>query len=344
MEGLPESLPMVVLSKTKLLKLLEDFVFLVLRKLHMRTINREEMLAKLGHVVVLKGGKSSEREISLISGQAVSESLRRLGVNLTEIDVGDDVVERLQEAKPDLVVNMLHGKGGEDGAMQGLLEIMEIPYTGSGVLASALAMDKARTKQIWAELGLSTADFQLLSEDSDWQAIIANLGKVVVKPVNGGSSLGIAIVDDAKALRQQFRDAQQIDQQVMAERYIAGKEFSTPVLDGEILPTIQMETSREFFDFEAKYVDTGTQVICPPEIEEGELQELEMLVGCAYESLGCSGLARVDVLQDENGDFFLLELNTIPGMTTHSFVPMSAKTIGIDFDELVLRILDCELN
>lgn len=310
----------------------------------MRTINREEILAKLGHVVVLKGGLSSEREVSLVSGNAVSESLRRMGVNLTEIDVDAEVVTRLQEARPDLVVNMLHGKGGEDGSMQGLLEIMRIPYTGSGVLASALAMDKVKTKQVWSQLGLSTAEFYLLNDDSDWQSIINSLGKVVVKPVNDGSSLGVAIVDDAKSLRKQYRDAQQFDLQVMAEQYIAGREFSTPVLNGELFPTIQMETAREFFDYEAKYVDEDTQIICPPEIAKEELEELEMLVGCAYESLGCSGVARVDVMQDESGKFFLLELNTIPGMTTHSFVPMSAKQIGIDFDELVLRILDCELN
>jgi len=310
----------------------------------MRTINREEILAKLGHVVVLKGGLSSERDVSLISGQAVSESLRRMGVNLTEIDVDADVVMRLQEAKPDLVVNMLHGKGGEDGSMQGLLEIMGIPYTGSGVLASALAMDKVKTKQVWSQLGLSTAEFYLLNDDSDWQSIIDSLGKVVVKPVNDGSSLGVAIVDDAKSLRKQYRDAQQFDMQVMAEQYIAGREFSTPVLNGELFPTIQMETAREFFDYEAKYVDEDTLIICPPEISKEELEELEMLVGCAYESLGCSGVARVDVMQDESGKFFLLELNTIPGMTTHSFVPMSAKQIDIDFDELVLRILDCELS
>ncbi len=301
-------------------------------------------MAKLGRVALLKGGKSSEREISLLSGQAVAESLRRMGVNLTEIDVDDEVVTRLLEIKPDLVVNMLHGKGGEDGAMQGLLEIMGLPYTGSGVLASALAMDKVKTKQVWSQLGLSTADFYLLNNESDWQSIISDLGKAVVKPVSGGSSLGISIVDDATALRQQYRDAQKIDQQVMAERYIAGREFSTPILDGEIFPTIQMETSRAFFDFEAKYIAEDTHVICPPEVSTEELEELEMLVGCAYESLGCSGLARIDVLQDENGKFFLLELNTIPGMTTHSFVPMSAQRAEIDFDELVLRILECELN
>lgn len=310
----------------------------------MRTINREEILAKLGHVVVLKGGLSSEREVSLVSGNAVSESLRRMGVNLTEIDVDAEVVTRLQEAKPDLVVNMLHGKGGEDGSMQGLLEIMRIPYTGSGVLASALAMDKVKTKQVWSQLGLNTAEFYLLNDDSDWQSIINSLGKVVVKPVNDGSSLGVAIVDDVNSLRKQYRDAKQFDLQVMAEQYIAGREFSTPVLNGELFPTIQMETAREFFDYEAKYVDEDTQIICPPEISKEELEELEMLVGCAYESLGCSGVARVDVMQDESGKFFLLELNTIPGMTTHSFVPMSAKQIGIDFDELVLRILDCELS
>lgn len=310
----------------------------------MRTINREEILAKLGHVVVLKGGLSSERDVSLVSGQAVSESLRRMGVNITEIDVDNDVVLRLQEAKPDLVVNMLHGKGGEDGCMQGLLEIMGIPYTGSGVLASALAMDKVKTKQVWSQLGLSTAEFYLLNDDSDWQSIINSLGKVVVKPVNDGSSLGVAIVDDAKSLRKQYRDAQQFDAQVMAEQYIAGREFSTPVINGELFPTIQMETAREFFDYEAKYVDEDTQIICPPEILKEELEELEMLVGCAYESLGCTGVARVDVMQDESGKFFLLELNTIPGMTTHSFVPMSAKQVDIDFDELVLRILDCELS
>ena len=301
-------------------------------------------MAKLGHVVVLKGGLSSERDVSLVSGHAVSESLRRMGVNLTEIDVDADVVIRLQEARPDLVVNMLHGKGGEDGSMQGLLEIMGIPYTGSGVLASALAMDKVKTKQVWSQLGLSTAEFYLLNDDSDWQSIINSLGKVVVKPVNDGSSLGVAIVDDANSLRKQYRDAQQFDMQVMAEQYIAGREFSTPVLNGELFPTIQMETAREFFDYEAKYVDEDTLIICPPEISKEELEGLEMLVGCAYESLGCSGVARVDVMQDESGKFFLLELNTIPGMTTHSFVPMSAKQIDIDFDELVLRILDCELS
>jgi len=308
----------------------------------MRTINKEGVLAKVGHVAVLKGGMSSEREISLISGAAVAASLQRLGVETTVIDVGDDVIARLQEVSPDLVVNMLHGKGGEDGTMQGLLEIMRLPYTGSGVLASALAMDKVKSKLVWSRLGLNTAEFEVLSGDSDWQAIIASLGRVVVKPISGGSSLGIAIVDKAEDLESQFLAAQHYDTCVMAERHIAGKEFSTGVLGAELLPTIQLETTRQFFDYEAKYVDENTRVICPPEVSSSELERLEQLVSSAYQALDCSGLARVDVMQDEEGEFYLLELNTIPGMTEHSFVPMAAQQIGIGFDELVLRILDCE--
>lgn len=310
----------------------------------MRTINREGILAKIGRVVVLKGGESSEREISLISGQAVYKSLQRLGVDVTAIDVGAGIIGDLQEARPDLVVNMLHGKGGEDGVIQGLLEVMRIPYTGSGVLASALAMDKVKSKQLWAESGLNTAAYCVLHDDSDWQAIIDEMTRVVIKPVNGGSSLGIAIVDDARSLQAEYKAAKKFDTDVMAERHIAGKEFSTGVIGDELLPTIELRTSRQFFDFEAKYVDEGTQIVCPSTLSATALQELEELVRKAYDCLGCRGLARVDVMQNEAGEFFLLELNTIPGMTEHSFVPTSASRIGIDFDELVLRILDCELG
>lgn len=287
---------------------------------------------------------SSEREISLISGKAVAESLQRLGVRVSVIDVGVDVIEQLQNLQPDLVVNMLHGKGGEDGIIQGALEIMQLPYTGSGVLASAIAMDKVKSKQIWSQLGLKTADFCVLDESSDWQAIINAMGKAVVKPINGGSSLGIAIVADATELQKQYHSARSYDTHVMAERYVEGREFSTGVLGDELFPTIQLETARQFFDFEAKYVDENTRIVCPPELEPERLQVLETLVRDAYDALDCSGLARVDVMQDKAGEFYLLELNTIPGMTEHSFVPMAAKSIGIDFDELVLRILECELS
>ena len=308
----------------------------------MKPINKEKILAKLGHVVVLKGGVSAEREISLISGSAVFNGLQRLGVNAAMIDVGNDIIDQLRESKPDLVVIMLHGKDGEDGVIQGMLEMMQLPYTGSGVLASAIAMDKVKSKLIWRRLGLNTADFEFINADSNWSQLIEKFGRVVVKPVSGGSSLGIAIVDNADDLQQKHSEALAFDSDVIAEKFIRGTEYSTGVLGNEIFPTVQLETPREFFDYEAKYEDENTQFICPPELSEDKLQVLELLIKGAYDSLGCAGLARIDVMQEGDGDFYLLELNTIPGMTEHSFVPMAAKQVGITFDELILRILDYE--
>ncbi|HAJ77073.1 MAG TPA: D-alanine--D-alanine ligase [Gammaproteobacteria bacterium] len=308
----------------------------------MRTINKEEILSNLGHVVVLKGGTSAEREISLISGSAVFNGLQRLGVESSVIDVGETIIGDLQDASPDQVFNMLHGQGGEDGVIQGMLDVMGISYTGSGVLASALAMDKVKSKLLWQQLGLRTADFLILDEETDWQSVIDRLERVVVKPVNGGSSLGISIVDNAEDLQQEYLSALEFDSQVMAEKCIKGKEFSTGVLEDQMFPTIQLETNREFFDFDAKYKDGNTRIICPPRLSEEKLSELEKLIRDAYESLGCTGLARVDLMQDEDGDFYLLEVNTVPGMTEHSFIPMAASQIGIDFDELLLHILAAE--
>tara|TARA_B100000959_G_scaffold108122_1_gene113896 strand:- start:11491 stop:12423 length:933 start_codon:yes stop_codon:yes gene_type:complete len=308
----------------------------------MRTINREEILTNLGHVVVLNGGTSAEREISLISGNAVFNGLQRLGVKSSVIDVGESIISDLLDASPDLVFNMLHGQGGEDGVIQGMLDVMGISYTGSGVLASALAMDKVKSKLLWQQLGLSTPDFLILDEETDWQGVIDRLERVVVKPVSGGSSLGISIVDNAKDLQTEYLSALEFDARVMAEKCIEGKEFSTGVLEDQMFPTIQLETSREFFDFDAKYKDDNTRIICPPELSEEKQSELDQLIRDAYESLDCTGLARVDLMQDEDGEFYLLELNTVPGMTEHSFVPMAANQIGIDFDELLLHILAAE--
>ncbi len=313
------------------------------RNSEMRTINRDEILEKLGHVCVLNGGLSAEREISLISGQAVFKGLQRLGVNSTLVDVGADIVHQLSAVKPDLVLNMLHGQGGEDGVIQGFLETLGLPYTGSGVLASALAMDKIQSKLIWRQHGLRTAGFIELTESTDWQSVIEQLKKVVVKPVNGGSSIGIAIVEDADSLKEQYQISRELDARVMAEQFIDGLEFSVPIIQDQIFPTVQLETRKQFFDYEAKYIDEDTKIICPPALEEKQQQEINELVLAAFQSLGCKGLARVDVMQDSEGNFYLLELNTIPGMTEHSFVPMSAKEAGIDFDELLLRILDVEL-
>lgn len=309
----------------------------------MRTINKEKIVTESGHVLVLKGGMSAEREISLLSGDAVFEGLQRLGVNSTLLDVTDELVVDLKRLNPDLVFIMLHGQGGEDGVTQGLLEAMRIPYTGSGVLASALAMDKIKSKLIWQQLGLQTADFLILDSDTDWQEVIADFGKVVVKPANGGSSLGIAIVNDAESLQRQYKATSKFDSVVMAEKCIVGNEYSVGILEDQILPTVELRTNRQFFDFDAKYVDEGTEIICPPELSEAKQLELNQLARAAFESLGCKGLARVDVMQDENEEFYLLELNTVPGMTAHSFIPVAAEKSGTDFDELLLNILDVEL-
>ncbi|MGI9251487.1 MAG: D-alanine--D-alanine ligase [Pseudohongiellaceae bacterium] len=310
----------------------------------MKPINREQLISAAGHVAVLKGGTSAEREISLQSGQAVFDSLKRQGVNATVIDTGADIVARLAEVQPDLVVNMLHGPGGEDGLIQGVLEMLGITYAGSGVLASALAMDKARSKLIWQRLNLPTPNFEVLDAKSDWQAIIKRHGAVVVKPVRGGSSIGIAIARDATALQQQFQQAQQYDSEVMAEQYIGDGEFTVGMLDEDLLPPIRLTTTREFYDYEAKYEDPGTRFICPADISQERLDALNTLALEAYRSLGCRGLARVDVMQDKDGGFYLLEVNTIPGLTSHSLVPAAAKQAGIDFDELTLRLLNGALG
>ena len=313
----------------------------------MKPINSErkqQIIAAVGRVAVLLGGGSSERVISLESGQAVLDSLLRQGVNASPVDTQHEVIPRLQELNPDFAVNMLHGKGGEDGVIQGVLQTLGIPCTGSGVLASALAMDKVRSKLLWRQLGLATAEFEMLTSDSDWRGVLEALGPVVVKPVQGGSSIGIAIVRDAAALERQYGLARRHDSRVMAERYIAGEEFTVGVLGERLLPVIRLQVGREFYDYEAKYEDAKTRFICPAPLPEARLNELNRLVRGAYRSLGCSGLARVDVMQDGDGGFHLLEVNTVPGMTSHSLVPAAAKEAGMDFDELVLRLLDEALH
>ena len=310
----------------------------------MKPINKKELLAKLGHVVVLKGGTSVEREVSLASGSAVFDGLKRLGVRASVIDVGQDVVAQIENAEPDLVFIALHGQGGEDGAIQGLLESMKLPYTGSKVLASALGMNKVKSKQVWEQMKLKTAKYELLSAQTNYEELIERLNKIVIKPVNGGSSLGISIVNNEKDLVKEYENALAFDSEIMAEQFIEGVEFSTGVIGDEILPTIQLETSRQFFDYEAKYNDKDTKIICPVNLTPTEFNDLENLVLNAYTGLGCKGLARVDVIRDKNGEFYLLELNTIPGMTEHSFIPMALKSTGVSFDELLLRVLDREFE
>jgi D-alanine-D-alanine ligase len=267
-----------------------------------------------------------------------------LGVRASVIDVGQDVVAQIENAEPDLVFIALHGQGGEDGAIQGLLESMKLPYTGSKVLASALGMNKVKSKQVWEQMKLKTAKYELLSAQTNYEELIERLNKIVIKPVNGGSSLGISIVNNEKDLVKEYENALAFDSEIMAEQFIEGVEFSTGVIGDEILPTIQLETSRQFFDYEAKYNDKDTKIICPVNLTPAEFNYLENLVLNAYTGLGCKGLARVDVIRDKNGEFYLLELNTIPGMTEHSFIPMALKSTGVSFDELLLRVLDREFE
>ena len=316
----------------------------MVKKILMKPINNEDLITKLGHIVVLKGGISSEREISLSSGSAVYSGLQRLGFHVSELDVSHDVIERLQELKPDFAFITLHGENGEDGVIQGLLETMEINYSGSNVLSSALAMNKVVTKQIWFELGLKTPEYEVLNDHSDWECVIKRLEKVVVKPVSGGSSLGISMTSNPNELEIYYNKALCYGSEVFAEQCIGGAEYSTGVIGDEVLPTLQLETSRKFFDYEAKYIDSDTKMICPPNLHADKLAELENLILNAYKGLRCKGLARVDVIQDVSGEFFLLELNTIPGMTNHSFVPSAMEATGINYDEMLLIILKNEIE
>ena len=316
----------------------------MVKKILMKPINKEDLITKLGHIVVLKGGISSEREISLSSGSAVYSGLQRLGFHVSELDVSHDVIERLQELKPDFAFITLHGENGEDGVIQGLLETMEINYSGSNVLSSALAMNKVVTKQIWFELGLKTPEYEVLNDHSDWECVIKRLEKVVVKPVSGGSSLGISMTSNPNELEIYYNKALCYGSEVFAEQCIGGAEYSTGVIGDEVLPTLQLETSRKFFDYEAKYIDSDTKMICPPNLHADKLAELEKLILNAYKGLRCKGLARVDVIQDVSGEFFLLELNTIPGMTNHSFVPSAMEATGINYDEMLLIILNNEIE
>ncbi|MDY0249022.1 MAG: D-alanine--D-alanine ligase [Pseudomonas sp.] len=293
-----------------------------------------------GRVAVLYGGRSAEREVSLKSGAAVLTALQDAGVDAFAIDVGDDVLARLCEQKIDRAFIVLHGRGGEDGTVQGLLECAGIPYTGSGVLASALAMDKLRTKQIWHSVGLPTPRHAALVTQEDCHLAAEQLGfPLIVKPASEGSSIGMAKVDDLEALLAAWQEARQFDSQVLVEQWISGPEFTIAMLDGEVLPPIRLGTSHAFYDYEAKYHSNDTQYQVPCGLAADKEAELRELTARACQTLGVTGWGRADVMQDAQGNFWLLEVNTVPGMTDHSLVPMAARAAGLDFTTLVLTIL-----
>lgn len=292
-----------------------------------------------GKVGVLMGGDSSEREISLKSGNAVLSSLITSGVDACGIDAGADLLEKLIENEVERVFIILHGRNGEDGKVQGVMESIGMPYTGSGVYSSRLAMDKIACKKVWQAKGLSTPEFEVLSETTDWDEVIGRLGIAFVKPVNEGSSIGIAKAKNSSELKLAYENASQYDSVVLAEKWINGPEFTVAILGDKTLPPIELRTENEFYDFEAKYEAEDTQYICPCDLDDVKESEIRSLSKQAYEVIECFGWARVDLMQDLSGKFWLLEINTIPGMTDHSLVPMAAKQAGLSYEQLVLEIL-----
>ncbi len=295
-----------------------------------------------GRVVVLFGGDSAEREVSLKSGTAVLASLTRSGVDAIGFDPAEQGgLAGLEALQPGCAFIALHGRGGEDGTLQGALELLSIPYTGSGVLASALGMDKQRTKLVWQALGLPTPESEMLGPGADWAAVAERLGlPLIVKPVHEGSTLGITIVESPEALEDAYRDAARFDARVMAERFVRGEEYTVALLGDTALPAIRVEVPSGFYDYEAKYLSDETQYHLPCGLAADEEARLAELCREAFVAIGGDGWGRVDVMRDAEGRFWLLEVNTVPGMTDHSLVPQAAAHAGIDFDALVRRILD----
>jgi D-alanine-D-alanine ligase len=299
----------------------------------------------LGKVGVLLGGRSGEREISLLSGNGVLEALLEKGVDAHAFDTGLRNPTELATAHFDRVFIALHGRFGEDGTIQGLLELLNLPYTGSGVLASALAIDKIATKRIWMSSGLATPQFELLSATSDWSAVVQNLGlPLIVKPAHEGSSLGLTKVQALEQLPHAYDLALNLDKKVMAESCIIGPELTCPLVGegeaAEALPVIQIIPPNANYDFHNKYFSNETQYLCPTELDEKLNQAVQRLALDAYRVLGCKTWGRADIMIDEQTrQPYLLEMNTSPGMTSHSLVPMAAKAAGVSYGDLVLWIL-----
>ena len=296
-------------------------------------------------IAVLLGGTSAEREVSLNSGTAVLNALRKQGYDAHPIDPKTFPVATLKEQGFDRVFNILHGRGGEDGTMQGLLEQIGIPYTGCGVMASALTMDKMRTKMLWKAFGLPVAEMEIVTVENratlNPEVVVKKLGlPLMVKPSLEGSSVGLTKVKTMDELESAVDFALKFDRTVLIEEWLAGDEFTVPVLDGEVLPSIKIVPEGEFYDYDAKYISDNTQYFCPAGLSDAREQELRRLVKQAYDVVGCRGWSRIDVMADAGGRFRLVEVNTNPGMTSHSLFPKSAATVGYSFEQLVEKILE----
>ena len=294
---------------------------------------------RFGKVAVLFGGKSAEREVSLKSGAGVLAALQRQGVDAHAFDPAERPLDELRAF--DRAFIMLHGRYGEDGTIQGALELMEIPYTGSGVLASAVGMDKWRTKLLWRAVGLPIPEFVMLDENSDFAAVERQLGlPLFVKPACEGSSIGVSKVRQPGELQTAWREAAKHDALVIAEQAILGGEYTVAILGEQVLPIIKIVPATDFYDYEAKYLRDDTQYLCPCGLPEAREMELRAQALEAFLALGCRGWGRVDFLMDDAGRAYLLEVNTSPGMTDHSLVPMAARVAGISYEQLVLRVLE----
>jgi len=301
--------------------------------------------AEFGRVAVLMGGSAAEREVSLKSGKAVLGALQSMGVNVKGFDVTNNLIEPLIHEDFDRVFNIIHGRGGEDGQLQGALGVLGLPYTGSDVLASALSMDKLRTKLCWLGAGLPTPKWIKIRSDDDLDLCEQSLGfPVIIKPAAEGSSIGMSRAEEKSELKKAWTDASLYNCEVFAEAWVTGREYTVGVLHGEALPMIRLETPNQFYDFDAKYRANTTKYHCPCGLTADEESSLQKLALDACEVIGVKGWGRVDMMIDASGSPWLIEVNTVPGMTDHSLVPMAAKKMGLNFEELVWRILETSMS
>ena len=294
-----------------------------------------------GKVAVMFGGVSAEREVSLKSGNAVLSALKAAGVDAFAFDPQQQALSDLAASGAERVFIVLHGRGGEDGSMQGALQQLGLPYTGSKVLGSALAMDKIRCKWLFQAQQLPTSPFAVVhSNDTDFAGLLASLGgKVMVKPANEGSSIGMSAASTAQELQDAVQAALKYDSEILVERWINGREFTVAILNGQVLPIVEMRTPRAFYDYEAKYQSNNTEYLCPAPLTAELTAAMQDTALKAFNAVGASGWGRVDIMLDESGQHYLLEVNTVPGMTEKSLVPMAAKAAGLSFQQLVLAIL-----
>ena len=295
--------------------------------------------SNFGKVAVLMGGTSNERDISLESGEAVLDALHRKKVAAIAIDPKKDNLEQLESFNRAFIC--LHGKGGEDGEIQIFLEGINVPYTGSGILSSSLGMDKFKSKTIWNSKNISTPDFMQVNHADDFKEASSLCGlPFFIKPANSGSSIGIAIINNEKDFILAFEEAYKIDKVVIVESFVVGNEYTIPIIHNKPFPIVEIKSKTEFYDYEAKYLRGDTEFICPADIALPLVEDINKLCINAFNAIGCDGWGRVDFIIDKNKNIYIIEINTVPGMTRHSLVPMSARYAGVEFDDLVMMILE----